>query len=57
MTYYEWWVARWFLFDERFGPLIRQAEDQERVEEERLASQYRKSVAALKAQGSSDGTG
>ena len=57
MTYYEWWVARWFLFDERFGPLIRQAEHQERVEEERLASQYRKSVAALKAQGSSDGTG
>ena len=57
MTYREWWAARWFLFDERFGPLIRRAEQERRIEEERIASQYRKSVAALKAQGSTDGTG
>ena len=57
MTYYEWWIARWFLFDERFGSLIRQAQREERIEEERIASQYRKSVAMLKAQGSTDGTG
>ena len=57
MTYREWWTARRFLFDERFGPLIRHADREERLEEERIASQYRKSVAALKAQGSTDGTG
>ena len=57
MTYREWWVARWFLFDERFGSLIRRAEQEERIEEERMASAYRRSVAALKAQGNPDGSG
>ena len=50
MTYREWWAARRFLFDERFGPLIRQAEREARAEEERTAAAYRRSVAQLKAQ-------
>jgi hypothetical protein len=50
MTYREWWAARRFLFDERFGTLLRQSERQARIEEERTAAAYRRSVAHLKAQ-------
>lgn len=49
MTYRRWWVVRQFLFDERFGSLIRQAELEQRAEEERLAAQYRRSVSHLRA--------
>jgi hypothetical protein len=57
VTYAEWWNARRFLFDERFGPLLRQAENEAKAEEERMAAAYRKSVSVLKAQGSPDGSG
>ncbi len=53
MTYRAWWTARLFLFDEKFGPLIRAAELEERQQEARRASDYARSVAILKA--SSDG--
>lgn len=57
MTYREWWNARRFLFDERFGPLLRQADNAAKAEQERMSAAYRKSVAILKAQGSPDGSG
>lgn len=56
MTYRAWWTARWFLFEEKFGPLIRAAEREERQKEAALASAYARSVSLLKkAQGSPDG--
>lgn len=56
MTYRRLWTARWFLFDEKFGPLIRAAEREARQKEERQAAEYARSVALLKkVQGSPDG--
>lgn len=49
MTFRRWWVVRQFLFDERFGSLIRQSERAARQEEEILAAKYRRSVAQLRA--------
>lgn len=56
MTYRAWWDARWLLFEERFGVLIRAHQREERrIEDQRMAD-YLRSVATLKrAQGSSDG--
>jgi hypothetical protein len=50
MTYRAWWNAREFMFEERFGLLIREAELKIKAQETQLAEQYRKSVAALKSQ-------
>ena len=57
MTYRAWWAARWLLWEEQFGTLIRAAEHEREAEENRLAAQYRQTVAALKARGSPDGPG
>lgn len=42
------WTARWLLFEERFGPLIRAAARRERDEEAQLVAGYQRSVAALR---------
>ena len=55
MTFRRWWTARLFLFDEKFGPLIRAAEREARQAEAKQAADYARSVAMLKAQGSTDG--
>ena len=57
MTYRAWWAARWLLWEEQFGTLIRQAQREERYRESDLASKYQRSVALLKARQESDGTG
>lgn len=48
MTYRAWWAARWFLFDEKFGPSIRAAELEARQQEAKLTADYARSVALLR---------
>ena len=56
MTSRAWWTARWLLFDEKFGPLIREAEHERERAEARLGADYARSVATLrKMEGGPDG--
>ena len=55
MTFRRWWTARWFLFDEKFGPLIRAGEREEQMRAARQSADYARSVAMLKAQRDTDG--
>lgn len=56
MTFRAYWAARTFLFEERFGPRIRAAENASREEEAKLAERYRRTVAAMRRE-EPDGTG
>lgn len=48
MSFQTYWSYRQLLWEEKFGPRSRAAEIQAREEEDRLAAQYRKTVAALR---------
>ena len=48
MSFRRHWAARTFLWEERFGLAIRQAERDEKAQQAQLASDYERTVALLK---------